>query len=673
MPRYRNCLVGDLRDQAVAGRKKPAESARSADPACLEVLAARSAEKISTVFDRFAAQQPQCGFGLQGICCRMCVQGPCRIMPKKEGAAKGICGAHDYTFVARNLVRYIAGGAASHSDHARHTARTLHEVASGHAKDYRVKDETKLRRVATRLGIAVEGQSTLDLARAVAEAAIADFTRFDDTPCAYLMTTITEGRQAKFKHCDIAPAAIDRTIAEILAQSTMGMDADPVNLIFGGLKTALADYTGMHIATDLSDILLGTPRPISSEANLGVLDIDCVNIAAHGHNPLLSEMIVEAARALEGEAKAAGARNGIKVVGICCTGNELLMRQGVPLATNQAGQELAIMTGALDAVIMDVQCFIPGLRAVAECFHTQLIATDKKAKIPGAYHIEFKEEGALDLAKYMVRLAIAAYKKRDARRVSIPRHKSRVVAGFSLEAIEEIFAKKNAERPISVLTDAIRAGRLRGVCLFAGCNNLRTPHDEAHLTVARELAKNDVFLIATGCSAGAFAKAGLMDPAAVGEYAGDGLKGFLKELGDAAGIAGGLPLIWHMGSCVDNTRAADLCTAMAREMGVDVPKVPFVASAPEDMHEKAISIGSWAVAMGLPVHVGVLPPVEGSPLVYGIATQIAHDVYGGHFIFEENPAEGAKKLLEALEYRTWKMGVHRAAAQKYETAPAAGW
>ncbi|MCL6451468.1 MAG: anaerobic carbon-monoxide dehydrogenase catalytic subunit, partial [Acetobacteraceae bacterium] len=540
------------------------------------------------------------------------------------------------------------------------------------APDYRIKDPEKLARVAARLGIETDGKDPAALAREVAQKAIADFTRFEEEPCAFLTSTIVEGRRRKFVHCDIAPSSIDRAIAEVIAQSTMGMDADPVNLIFGGLKCALADYTGMHIATDLSDVLLGTPHPVVTEANLGVIDPECVNIATHGHNPVLSEMVVEAARALSAEAQAAGAK-GIKVMGICCTGNELLMRQGVPLAANQAAQELAVMTGAIDAVVMDVQCFIPSLRPLAECFHTRLITTDPRAKIPGSYHIEFNEHHALDLAKEMVRLAIEAYRRRDGNRVFIPQHKSRVVAGFSLEALLKIFAAVSPERPVRALTGAITEGRLKGVCLFAGCNNLRVPQDSSHLTVARELLKNDVFLLATGCSAGAFAKAGWLDPAAVGELCGPGLQGFLQELGQASGISPGLPPIFHMGSCVDNTRASDLCMAMADDLGVDVPKVPFAASAPENMHEKAISIGSWAVAMGLPVHVGAMPPIEGSALVYGIGTQIAHDVYGGHFLLEEDPQEGAKKLLDALEYRTWKLKVHRAAAQKYGTALASGW
>lgn len=669
MPRYRSSLVGEIKNQATT-RIRDKDPKRTADAAAQDVLVRDG--RPSTMFDRFLAQQPQCSFGLEGICCRVCIAGPCRIMPNREGASKGICGAHDYTIVARNVARAIAGGAASHSDHGRHIARVLLKVAEGTAPDYRVADPEKLRRVASRVGINPDGKSDQELAKEVALAALNDYHRFEDEPCIFLRTTITEGRLAKFKHCNILPYGIDRTITEVLSQTAMGMDADPVNIIFGGLKTALADYTGMHIATDLSDALFGTPRPTVTEANLGVIDREYVNIATHGHNPLLSEMVVEAARELEGEAKQAGAK-GIKIVGICCTGNELLMRQGVALAGNQASQELAIMTGALDAMVVDVQCVVPGLQPLTECFHTRLITTNELVKIPGSYHVDFHEEEALKTAREMVRLAIESFKQRRADLVRIPDVRTQVVAGFSLEAMQEIFASLNPDRPIKVLTDAILSGELKGVCLFAGCNNMRGRQDEGHLTIMKEMAANDVFMVATGCSAGAAAKAGLATPAAVDAYAGPGLKAFIKRLEEASGVKPGLPLVWHMGACVDNTRAADLWTAMARQLEVDVPKVPFVASAPEAMHEKAVAIGSWVVTMGLPVHVGIMPPLEGSPLVYGIATQIAHDVYGGHFILEQDPQEAARKLLDALEYRSWKLKIHAQAAEKYGTARAAAW
>ncbi|MDO9535016.1 MAG: anaerobic carbon-monoxide dehydrogenase catalytic subunit [Bacillota bacterium] len=646
--------------------EKKKDRNRTIDPAALEVLARTEGSGIESAYDRYLNMQPQCQYGNTGICCTICIQGPCRITKK---ASKGICGAAPYTIVARNLLRHVLGGTACHSDHGFHITMVMKEIADGHPGDYSITDSAKLKMVAERFGFPTEGRPEQDVLKDVVNLAMEEFSRLDKKVySAWLEKTIVPERLEKAMECNIMPNSIHKTIAESMAQTHMGMDADPVNLVFQSLKTALCDYIGMHIATDLSDILFGTPTPVVSEANMGVLEEKMVNIALHGHNPILSEMVVKAARDMKDEAIAAGAE-GIKCMGICCTGNEVLMRQGVPVLTNFASQELAIMTGAVDVMVVDVQCIMPGIQTVAECFHTKIITTIPNAKIPSSYYVDFDETRAQEKAREIVGIAIDAYKQRDASKVSIPQVKHKVVAGFSLEALTDILAAVNPDNPIKVITDAIDSGELAGVCLFAGCNNLKVIHDGSHTAIAKELAKNNVLLVATGCAAGSYAKLGLMNGDAVEEYAGEGLKAFINRLNEANKdkLQDKLPLIFHMGSCVDNTRAYDLVTALAQEWQMDTPKVPFVASAPEAMSEKAVSIGSWVVTLGMPVHVGVMPPIPGSPLVDGIALQIAQDVYGGYFIWEEDPAEAAKKLLGALQERTWKLKVHKMAQEQYET------
>ncbi|PKM81771.1 MAG: carbon monoxide dehydrogenase, partial [Firmicutes bacterium HGW-Firmicutes-13] len=328
---------------------------RSVDPAVLEVLEKIEGKGYDTAFDRYLSQQPQCNYGNAGICCRICMMGPCRITKK---APRGICGATAYTMVARGIARAVAGGTSAHSDHARHVAETLLETAEGHAKDYTITDPDKLKRVAERVGISVEGKDDATVAKEVARLALEDFGTYKGVPPVWLTTTITEGRKNKFRDCDIFPANVNGSVVEILHQTHIGVDSDPVNIIFGALKCALCDYTGMHIATDLTDILFGTPKPVKSEANMGVIDPEMVNLVVHGHNPLLSEMVVKAAKEMKAEAEAAGAK-GVKCMGICCTGNEVLMRQGVPIVTSYISQELPIMTGAIDAMVVDVQCIMP--------------------------------------------------------------------------------------------------------------------------------------------------------------------------------------------------------------------------------------------------------------------------------------------------------------------------
>jgi carbon-monoxide dehydrogenase catalytic subunit len=392
----------------------------------------------------------------------------------------------------------------------------------------------------------------------------------------------------------------------------------------------------------------------------------------HGHNPLLSEMIVEAARELEGEAIAAGAA-GIQLSGICCTGNEVLMRQGVPLVTSFSSQELAICTGAVDAMVVDVQCIMPGLNTVAQCYGTRLITTSDIVKNPGTAHIDYQESAAMENARDVVRQAIQAYTERATRPTHVPAVKNKVVAGWSLEAIFDLFRTVNPDNPVRVLNDAILSGELKGVILLCGCNNLKTFQDQAHLEITRAMLKNDVFVISTGCHAQACAKAGFMDPARVDEYCGPGLKSFYARITKNANLETGMPPVLHVGSCVDNSRAAELLMRMAEDLGVDTPKVPFVASAPEAMSGKATSIGTWALTIGLPTHVGTMPPVEGSDLIFSILTQIAGDVFGGYFILEPDIEVSVQKLLSALEYRTWKLGVHKRVAEDFEVALCQNW
>jgi carbon-monoxide dehydrogenase catalytic subunit len=642
---------------------------RTADPAACEMIDVSREAGINTAWDRYKAQQPQCKFGVTGVCCRICIQGPCRIIPNKPGKDKGICGADVYTIVARNLVRYIAGGASAHSDHGREIAYTLMHTAKGEAPDYKITDTKKLIAVAKKIGLETDGKETNDLALEVAIKALQDFGKYDTNPCVWLESNIDDERKQKFKHTQTTPTAIDRTVVSLLHQTHVGTDADPVNIIFGGLKTSLADFSGMSLATDLTDILFGTPQPVITEANLGVLKPDKVNIAVHGHNPLLSQMVVYAARELSDEAAGAGAK-GINIVGICCTGNEVLMREGVPTATNFGSQELAIMTGVLDTMIMDVQCISPGVKDICDCFHTKLVSTSAISKVPGSHHIAFNEKTAMEDARKIVRLAIEVYKERIPEKIKIPEFKKQVVGGFSFESLMDLFAKVNPDAPVKVLNDAILSGEIKGVCAFAGCNNQKVEHDNATLEIAKELAAKDVFMVSTGCAAGAFAKAGLLSQEGVDLYAGPGLKKFIKRLEKESGIDAGLPLVYHMGSCVDNSRIQSLWTEMARDMKISVPQLPFVASAPEAMSEKAISIGSWVVTMGIPTHVGVLPPIEGSELVYEVATLIARDVFGGYFIFETDPKKAAEKLYEKIENRAWKLKLHRETAEKYNSEPA---
>ena len=631
---------------------------KSTDKATLLAIGNAAKSGIETVWDRYAAQLPQCGFGQTGLCCRHCLQGPCRISPFEDGPKTGVCGANADVMVSRGISRAVAAGTASHGGHAKHMAHTLLKSAQGKAPDYPIKDEAKLKAVAGRIGVSTEGRSINEIAMDVARKALEDFSE-RESPLTWAATTVTKGRVDTFLKFGVVPTGIDSAVAESMHRTTYGVDSDPVNILLGAIKCALADYSACHMATDIADILFGTPTPVVTRANLGVLKKDAVNIALHGHNPLLSDIVTQVAdeKGLNDMARAAGASEGINVVGVCCTGDEIMMRHKIPLATSSVSQETAILTGALDAMVVDYQCIMPSLPGIAECYHTQLITTMPIAKIPKALHIEFQEATAKESARKIIGTAIDAFKKRDPNKVDIPDVSSAAFAGFSTEAIVAALSLVNKEDPLKPLIDNIVAGNIYGVCLFAGCNTVKVAQDANYIAMIKELAKNNVLVLATGCASGAFARQGFMTPEATEKYAGPGLKAVLTAVGQAAGLGGPLPLVLHMGSCVDNTRASDVAVAVANKLGVDLNMLPVVASAPEPVTEKAVAIGTWAVAAGLPTHLGVVPPVLGSKVVTEVLTSAAKDLFGGYFIVEPDPVKAAEKLIAVIGERRKGLGL----------------
>ena len=630
-------------------------SNKSIDPAVQEMIAKAESMNVATVWDRYEAMQPQCGFGDTGLCCRNCLQGPCRIDPFGDGPDKAICGASADVMVARGLDRAIAAGTAAHSGHARHLAHTLLKMAEGKAKDYTIKDGAKLRAVSTRMNIPVENRSDNEIALDLAKAALADFGE-KDTPVMWAATVVTKDRVKVLSDLGLVPKGIDYEVSEIMHRTLYGVDADAVNLLLAGLRCGVADLAGCYMGTDLADILFGTPTPVVTEANLGTLKADAVNIAVHGHNPVLSDLMVTVATDMKEAAVAVGA-SGINMVGICCTGNEVMMRHGIPSCTHSVSQEMAIMTGALDAMVVDYQCIMPAVVNVAECMGTTIVTTMDLCKITGATHVEFSEEAAAEKARETIDIAIQNFSRRNNKPVDIPEIRTPVVAGFSVEAIVAALSKVNAEDPLKPVVDNIKTGNIRGVCLFAGCNNVKVPQDKNFTVIARKLLKENVLTVATGCGAGALMRHGFMDPANVEELCGDGLKAVLTAIGEANDLGGPLPPILHLGSCVDNSRAVALAVAVADYLGMDTDKLPVVASAAEAVSEKAVSIGAYAVAAGLPTHVGVMLPVLGSPLVTEVLTAKVKDLTGGYFIVDLDPESAADQLLSAIDERRAGLGL----------------
>ena len=626
---------------------------RSTDKAAQEMIAYMAKEGQQNAWDRLQAQLPQCGFGKQGICCRICTMGPCRITKKSPF---GVCGADADTIVARNFLRAVAAGASAHSDHGRGVAEVFLATARGEAPDYQFKDIIKLYKVAEDLGVETDNRSVKEIALDIGKIALAEFGKPEGEQL--MARRAPKPRQEIWERLGIMPRAVDREVVEALHRTHMGVDQDYRNILMHASRTALADgWGGSMLATELQDILFGTPYPGRGEVNLGVLKKDQVNIIVHGHEPILSEMIVAASgdEDLLAEARKVGAK-GINVAGICCTANELLMRHGVPIAGNFLSQELAIATGSVEMMAVDVQCIMQGLSEIAKCFHTRLITTADKAKMVGVEHVEMEEKTALKTAKKLVKTAIENYANRG--KVNIPGEKQKAVVGFSHESINYMLGGRYraSYRP---LNDNIINGRIRGVAGIVGCTNPKVPQDFTHITLAKELIKRDVLVLTTGCATIACSKQGLTNPAEALEWAGPGL----REVCEAVGI----PPVLTCGSCVDNSRLLVECTEIVREggLGQDISEIPAAGACLESITEKAISIGQYFVASGLLVIFGKeFLPISGSQNVSDYLFKEIEKDLGGRWAVESDPVKAAEMILAHIESKRDALGINKEKERK---------
>ncbi len=623
---------------------------RSIDRSVNRLLEKTAKEGIATVWDRSTLQTPHCGFGEQGLCCRICFMGPCRIHPRGKSPQRGVCGATAEVIVARNFARMIAAGAAAHSDHGREVARTLLTAARSPHSGYSIKDVNKLKKVAAVLGVAVENRGKHIIAAEVAAKALENFGQQDGEISFVKMAPQT--RQDIWREWGVTPRGIDREIVEMMHRTNMGVDHDYRNIMLQGARTALADgWGGSMIATELQDILFGTPSPIRGQVNLGVLSETQVNIVVHGHEPVLSEMLVLAAQDQEllDLAKSKGAR-GINLAGICCTANEILIRHGLPIAGNTLQQELAIITGAVEAMIVDVQCIMPSLPEICKCYHTKLVTTSAKAKIEGARYYKFSEENALQTAKEIVKEAILNFPNRE--KVDIPKEKMDLVAGFSHEAINYMLGGRFRESYIP-LNDNVINGRIKGVAAVVGCSNPKVIHDQVHVNLVGELIANDILVVQTGCSAIACGKAGYLIPEAAAKYAGKGLAEVCAAVG--------MPPVLHSGSCVDNSRILIALSEMVKVggLGKDISDLPVAGAAPEWMSEKAIAIGQYFVSSGVFTVFGVGLPVKGSEIFCRHIFEEFENVFGGMWATESDPSKISALIIDHINKKREKLGISK--------------
>lgn len=609
----------------------------SSDEAVCKILESMD-EEISTVFSRSQSLKPcPIGSSESGICCKNCSMGPCRVM----GETAGLCGATLGTIAARNLARHIAAGTAAHSDHGRDMAHLLALTSEGKAEGLKIKDDVKLFKFAKNLGVKTGDKSVNEIAGEAAEKAMSLFGQQSGE--IDLMRLAPKKRQEIWRKHKVMPRGIDREVVEMMHRTNMGVDQDPENILDQAVRTALADgWGGSMIGTDITDILFTTPVPLAAKTNLGMLKEDEVNVVIHGHEPTLSEIIAELSdeNELVEYAKSKGAK-GINVVGICCSANEVLMRQGIAPIGNFLSQEMAIMTGAVELMVVDIQCIMQSLGELVKKYHTKLITSSPKAKIPGAIHMEFQEVNGTALAKEIIKMAIDNFQNRK-HKVCIPEVSSELVAGFSHEYIRYMLGGRFREsfRP---LNDAIIDGRIQGIVAIVGCNNARICQDKYHNYLAKEFIKRDYLVVTTGCGALSLAKCGIMVPEAM-EEAGPGLRSICEAVG--------IPPILHLGSCVDNSRILTIVSEIVSEggLGEDISDLPAAGIAPEWMSEKALSIGTYFAASGVYVAFSGQPiPVESSVEVKNIMTSGWQQKYGGQLEYIADIDELLEKVINVIQ------------------------
>ena len=612
-----------------------------------------TAQKVGadTWQQRVKNQTPHCGFGESGTCCRICSMGPCRITKKSP---RGICGCDVHGIVGRNFLMFTAGGAATHSDHGREIMHTLYQTHEG--GNYQVKDPEKLIRIAKEWGVETEGKDIYDLAHEMAEIGLLEYGKPFGTQ--RFLKRAPEHTQKLWADAGIEPRAIDREVSTAMHMTHMGCSSLPEALVHQALRAGLSDgWGGSMMGTEFSDVMFGTPKPIDTTANIGVMEKDNVNIVVHGHDPSLSEMIVYYANDPEmvAYAKSMGAK-GITVSGVCCTSNEVAMRHGIPMAGNYLNQENVVLTGACEAIVVDVQCIFPALGPLSKCFHTKFITTSPIARIPDSEFIQFSAKTAGDNAKAIVKMAVENFKNRKPDLVNIPNLKQNARVGYSVEAIVKVLdgvANSQVDEfgTTKPLLECVTSGVLRGAVAMVGCNNPKVRPDSAHIGLMKKMLENDIIVITTGCAAQAAAKAGLMDPEKAKEYCGAGL----KRVCELAGI----PPVLHMGSCVDISRMLILAAELSKDSGIPISQLPVVGCAPEWMSEKAVSIGNYVVATGIETFLGVDPYVKGSSEICELLTgeHGVKDWVEAKYVVDTDIESLGDKMIACIEAKRAALGI----------------
>ncbi|WP_432617848.1 anaerobic carbon-monoxide dehydrogenase catalytic subunit [Butyricicoccus sp.] len=614
------------------------------DPAVREMMLRAEQIGIDTAFDRFDAQQPQCSFGLAGVCCKICNMGPCKITPKSP---KGVCGADADLIVARNLLRSAAAGASQHGMHAREVILSLKWAAEGRL-NIPIMGQQKIRDTAKSFGIKTEHRQIKHIASDLADALLEDMSRTVPAEHRTIKACAPAERQEVWKDLDIIPISAYHEVFEAFHKSGCGTDGDWKSIMQQFLRCGLSfTFSGVVGASIATDSLFGVGDRVTSKVNIGALKKGYVNIAVHGHLPTLVSQIVAVGQEEKFVelAKSKGAK-GIQFYGICCSGLAAMYRYGgvIPLS-NAVSAELVLGTGALDLWVADVQDVFPSIMEVAKCFKTTVVTTSESARLPGAERFEYDHhhsniEQTRELAEKIVMRAIESFEERRGIPVYIPPYEVDAEVGFSVEYVCKRFGS------MQPLADALREGKILGIVNMVGCSNPKVLYEKATVDVADVLLKNNVLILTNGCAAFPLMKLGYCNVSAL-DKVGDSMREFL---------APDLPPVWHVGECIDNTRSTGIFAGVAGASGHKICEMPYAFTSPEWGNEKGLDAALGFRLMGINSYHCVEAPIYGSKNVIEFLKEGTKETLGSAMHVDVDPVALGNKIVEDIKAKRRALG-----------------
>ncbi len=592
---------------------------------------------FETSHHRVESQSVKCGFGLQGVCCRLCSNGPCRIEPD---APHGICGASADVIVARNFLRAVASGSGCYIHVVENTARNLKNTALAGGP---VKGEKALDRLCARFGIS-DGDSC-QRAAAVAQMVLDDLYRPADEQMTLTEKMAYPPRLKKWRELGILPGGANAEIVKGVVKCSTNLSSDPVDMLLTCLRLGISTgIYGLTLTNLLNDVMLGEPEIRCAPVGLGVIDPDYINIMITGHQHSMFSYLQD--RLIEPEiverAKAAGAK-GFKLVGCTCVGQDLQLRGAHYTqvfdghAGNNYTSEAVLATGAIDAVLSEFNCTLPGIEPICDKLKIKQICLDDVAKKQNAVYKPFVFATRERDSDVIIDEIIASYKDR---RGSVPLNLLPSHGNpDTLTGVSEVSLKNFLGGNWKPLVDLIVSGDIKGVAGVVGCSNLTFGgHDVLTVELTKELIKRDIIVLSAGCSSGGLENCGLMTPEAA-KLAGPKLRAVCEKLG--------IPPVLNFGPCLAIGRLEIVATELAEAVGVDLPQLPLVLSAPQWLEEQALADGAFGLALGLPLHLGRPPFITGSSLVTQVLTEDMKKLTGGCVIIDDD-AESAAVTLEKV-------------------------